>query len=340
MKNYLVTWFYSEQANDESYYPSVGGSSSSAEIQYVYWRCVYDFYRSALITNGDVITDYVFFTNVEKLPTVDGVNFKEFFDENQIKVVYQELTRKTPKDWYGAWRNQFYLFDILEYFKEEEGNLLMLDSDCVITHSMKELYGQIEKEGTLTLPIDYSLERDINGCSIVKMRELYEQFFAEDQKAPDKGQLLYMGGEFVAMRMSDIHPLLEVFELIWKKNRECYEKKEQKLNEEAHVLSLCYYRLGMQNEKGRSYIRRIWNALDLDQVRESDRDLPIWHLPAEKKFGFYELFVKLKKKKNLGSQQLYRLCDRVMKLSASKTRRKCNWYYRYGKQKIKRILGR
>ena len=61
-----------------------------------------------------------FFTNVKNLPTVDGVDFVRFFEENQIQVVYLELTRKTPKDWYGAWRNQFYLFDVLEYLKNLE----------------------------------------------------------------------------------------------------------------------------------------------------------------------------------------------------------------------------
>ncbi len=330
MKNYLVTWFYSEEANDASYYPSVGGSSSSAKIQYIYWRCIYVFFRSALITNRDVITDFVFFTNVENLPTVDGVNFKEFFEENHIRVVLQELTRKTPKDWYGAWRNQFYLFDILKHFQDADGNILILDSDCVVNAPLKSLYEEIHEKGILTLPIDYSVKREINGCSIEQMREIYRRIL----KTPQSNGLLYMGGEFVAIRGDKTAPLMEMFETIWAKNYELYEAKEPKLNEEAHVLSLCYYALGAQNEAGRKYIRRIWNALNCDQVMESDLALPIWHLPAEKKFGFKELFRKLKAKKQLSGEQLYRMADRAMKLSCSRKRRRLNWYLRYGKEKL------
>lgn len=334
MKNYFISWFYSEQANDESYYPSVGGSSSSAEFQYVYWRCIYVLYRSALITNRDIVTDWLFFTNVKNLPTVDGVDFGRFFEENQIQVVYLELTRKTPKDWYGAWRNQFYLFDVLEYLKNLEGNHLILDSDCVIAHSLQDLYQEIEREQVLTLPIDYSIEKDINGCSMEQMRQIYQKMF--DTEYPKN--LLYMGGEFIAMASEAVSELLPIFYDIWEKDQKLYEQKEQKLNEEAHTLSLCYYRMGKVNELGRKYIRRIWTDMNLDQVKEGDDKLAIWHLPAEKKFGFAELFKRLKNRQNITPEELLRISDSCMKLTATKEQRKRNWYVRYGKNKIKKLF--
>ena len=334
MKNYFISWFYSEQADDESYYPSVGGSSSSAEFQYVYWRCIYVLYRSALITNKNVVTDWLFFTNVKNLPTVDGVDFAQFFEENHIKVVYLELTRKTPKDWYGAWRNQFYLFDVLEYLKDLDGNHLILDSDCVVPYSLETLYKEIAKERVLTLPIDYSVEKDINGCSIEEMRKVYSSFFSVDNPS----DLLYMGGEFIAMSSEAVRELLPVFYEIWDKNYRLYEQKQKKLNEEAHTLSLCYYRMGKQNELGRKYIRRIWTDMNLDQVQENDYKLPIWHLPAEKKFGFALLFKALKDKSGITSPQLLKMSDNAMKLTATKAQRRRNWYFRYGKNKLKRVL--
>lgn len=334
MRNFFTSWFYSEQANDESYYPSVGGSSSSAEFQYVYWRCIYVLYCSAFITNKDIVTDWLFFTNVKNLPTVDGVDFTKFFEENNVKVIYLELTRKTPKDWYGAWRNQFYLFDVLEYLKDLEGNHLILDSDCVVPYSLRQLYEEIEREKVLTLPIDYSTDRDINGCSIEAMRKIYQNIFGVDY--PE--DLLYMGGEFIAVSSEAIRQLLPVFYEIWEKNYSLYEDGQQKLNEEAHTLSLCYYRLGKQNELGRKYIRRIWTDMNLDQVQKEDYRLSIWHLPAEKKFGFCQLFHILKHKQKISPNELLRVSNKCMKLTATKQQRRIKWYFRYGKNKIKRIL--
>lgn len=291
-------------------------------------------YRSALITNRDIVTDWLFFTNVKNLPTVDGVDFGRFFEENQIQVIYLELTRKTPKDWYGAWRNQFYLFDVLEYLKNLEGNHLILDSDCVIAHSLQNLYQEIEREQVLTLPIDYSIEKDINGCSMEQMRQIYQKMF--DTEYPKN--LLYMGGEFIAMTSEAVSELLPIFYDVWAKDQKLYEQKEQKLNEEAHTLSLCYYRMGKVNELGRKYIRRIWTDMNLDQVKEGDDKLAIWHLPAEKKFGFAEFFKRLKNRQNITPEELLRMSDRCMKLTATKEQRKRNWYVRYGKNKIKKLF--
>jgi hypothetical protein len=336
MRNFLITWFYSEHADDESFYPSVGGNCSGAEFQYVYWRCVYVFYRSALITNQDVVTDYLFFTNVENLPTVDGVNFKEFFEENGIQVIRQELTRKTPKDWYGAWRNQFYVFDVLENLKNEEGNFLILDSDCVITRSLQSLYEDIASNGIVTLPIDYSDDRGINGCSINQMRSIYRGFFGGEFPQT----LGYMGGEMIAIASSHMKELLKIAEAIWEKNYALYESGTTKLNEEAHILSLCYYCMNSQNEIGRKYIRRIWTALNFDNVVESDVNLPIWHLPAEKKFGFRELFRKMKANQTIDSEQLLTYANKTMKIQSSRIVRKINWYIRYGIHVIRKVLRR
>lgn len=335
MKNYFISWFYSERADDESCYPSVGAHSGSAEFQYVYWRCVYVLYRSAFVTNAGTVTDWLFFTNVKNLPSVDGINFQKFFEENGVRVICMELTRRTPKDWYGAWRNQFYLFDILEYLKDFEGNHLILDSDCVVTGSLSSLYREIAQKQILTLPIDYSEDKDINGCSVREMRALYRDFY--DTEEP--GDLVYMGGEFVAVTAQAIRELLPVFYDIWEKNYRLYENKRKKLNEEAHMLSLCYYRLGMANEAGRKYIRRIWTDMNLDQVQETDCRLPVWHLPAEKKFGFVRLFRVLRNRPQISPERLLLESDRAMKLTATKKARKRNWYVRYGKNKIKRILG-
>ncbi len=72
MADYIITWLYAESPDDESYYPSVGGNTSSAGFQEVYWRCVYVFYKSALLTQKNQSVQYMFFTNVFDIPTDVG----------------------------------------------------------------------------------------------------------------------------------------------------------------------------------------------------------------------------------------------------------------------------
>lgn len=178
MNNYLITWFYAEKKEDESFYPSVGGNTSSPEYQKVYWRCVYDFYRTAQLTQKKSNAKYLFFTNVPNIPTdIDGLNLAQFFYDANVEIKQLELTNRTPKDWYGAWRNQFYLFDVLEYLKNRyDGNFLVLDSDIFITQDLSNVFYDIEKYQIISYDCGYREDVSINGISIQQMRQLVAKF--------------------------------------------------------------------------------------------------------------------------------------------------------------------
>lgn len=178
MDNYLITWFYAEKKEDESFYPSVGGNTSSPEYQKVYWRCVYDFYRTAQLTQKKSNVKYLFFTNVPNIPTdIDGLNLARFFVDTGVKVQQLELTNRTPKDWYGAWRNQFYLFDVLKYLENScVGNFLILDSDIFVTQDLSDVFRDIEKNQIIAYDCGYKEDVSINGISIQQMRQLYSDF--------------------------------------------------------------------------------------------------------------------------------------------------------------------
>lgn len=328
MNNYFVSWFYAETKDDDNFAPSIGARTGTEEAQALYWRCIYNLYQTAIWTNRDVIDQYFFFTNMKKLPSVNGVNMDTFFKEHKIEVVNLELTRKMPKDWSGEWRNQLYIFDILEYLKNIEGNFVILDSDCVITQPLGNLFQEIEKHGIITLTIDYPVERSINGCSINEMRDIYQECFGTYPE-----QLVYSGGEICAISSAFIGKLLDSFEAIWRVNYRRYENKLVKLTEEAHILSVIYYYLGCQNNIGRKYTKRMWTDLKCDTVEPADAKLPIWHLPAEKKFGLQNLFFALKGKQQISSQQVMKLCDRKIWISKPGFMRKIRWYYRYGMKK-------
>lgn len=324
MENCLITWFYSEKSDDESYYPSVGGNTSSVNFQHVYWKCIYDFYSSAMITDRGSISKYIFFTNVTNLPVVDDINFSVFFKENNIEVVILELTRKTPKDWYGAWRNQFYLFDVLEYLKDKRGNYLILDSDCIIRKDLLKVFEDIKKEKNISYEIGYPIAHNINGITIQEMRKLYVEFYGESEQLDG---LTYIGGEIIGISSSLIESVMNEFEVIWNKNYYRYKDNVFKLNEEAHFLSLIYFRLGYTKHSAQKYIKRMWTAIQCDNIDSNDGELYIWHLPAEKKYGFSNLFELIKKDNNLSEKKLQYYVERIMRIPGSSTIRKCYRIY-------------
>lgn len=288
MNNYLITWFYAEKKEDESFYPSVGGNTSSPEYQKVYWRCVYDFYRTAQLTQKKSNAKYLFFTNVPNIPTdIDGLNLAQFFYDANVEIKQLELTNRTPKDWYGAWRNQFYLFDVLEYLKNRyDGNFLVLDSDIFITQDLSNVFYDIEKYQIISYDCGYREDVSINGISIQQMRQLVVKF----NGGGDGSKLRYKGGELIGLR-SDILPgLLKCYSELWKFNYKRYEEKQVKLNEEAHFLSIIYHQLGFDDSIANKYIKRMWTAVKCDNIVAGDENLPLWHLPAEKKYAFEKMF--------------------------------------------------
>lgn len=286
--NYLITWFYAEGIDDESCYPSVSGNTSSPEFHKVYWRCVYDFFRTAQLTQDNGTIKYLFFTNVPNIPTdIDGFNLARFFADIGINVHYLELSKRTPKDWWGAWRNQFYLFDCLEYIsKNYEGNFLILDSDIFITGDLSPVFRDIENHMILSYDCGYDESISINGISTLEMRELYVNYCG----GVDNGNLRYKGGEFIGVTSKIIPEILEKFYKLWDYNFLLYCRNFKKLNEEAHFLSVIYHQLGLDNSYGNIYIKRMWTAIKCDNIQPGDESLLLWHLPAEKMFTFNSMF--------------------------------------------------
>lgn len=327
--NTIITWFYAEHKGDESFYPSVGGNTSSPEFQKVYWRCVYAFYQSALLTQPKE-TKYMFFTNVPNLPTeLDGVNISDFMEKNKIEVCRRELSNRTPKDWHNEWRNQFYVFDVLEALQEMEGNFLILDSDILLRKSLAPLFDAVEQEGIVTYDCkDFDDDHHINGPSNRQMRELYAEYYGEPAES-----LRYKGGEFIGINHRMIAPVLEEYRRLWKLNYRHYEEKKTKLNEEAHFLTLIYHRLGITNTIANQYTRRMWSSLRYDNIQPQDAELAIWHLPGEKKYGFRVMFNWFRKNK-FTEQKYQRKVSRVMGIPGSATYRRTLKAIRRAKEKM------
>ena len=109
---YIATWLYAEQVGEESAYPQVGGVSSSPAFQAVYWRCVALFFATSIRHNP--AARHLLYTNLDGVPHVDGFDLPAFLDRLGVEVVQVPFTYQPPPGYYSAWRNQFYVFDLIQ----------------------------------------------------------------------------------------------------------------------------------------------------------------------------------------------------------------------------------
>lgn len=301
----ISTWIYLDKPEESSEYPQVGKGSHLPEFQKVYWRCVTVFF--ALSTQNNPENKHILFSNAEEndLPIVDGLDVKHFLKERNVELITLPLTWQTPKGYFGKWRNQFYIFDILAFMESYSSQnleslhdyaLIVLDSDCLINRSLDGLFKEIHQSGLMVLPMHFAADYDINGVTRADMRRIFSEL--------DKGIALdqnpeYFGGEVFAATKATIEKINLIAPRVWKEMLERYRKGEQKLNEEAHFLSYCYHRIG-QYASIEKYIRRIWTSPKFNNVEQADVNLSIWHLPAEKTGGIAIIFNRIKKGQGLG----------------------------------------
>lgn len=307
MKNTTIsTWFYAESKGEESNYPQVKISSSSNKFQLIYWKCIVSFFKTSLEFNKQCKHEFFTNVNIDTIPRVDGFDIKEFFDKNNIKITNIDLTYKTPEGYFGSWRNQFYIFDILKNInsrEENSSNYIILDSDCIWIKNLDEkFYKMLNEKELLAYEIPYDNDHIINGISRLDMKEIYEDL--EDKTLNIIPS--YYGGEVFVGNTIAIKKICNICDEVWSEMIERYRQNKIKFNEEAHLLSYIYYKLGYDKDNLSNYIRRIWTYPFHYNSKKKDLELAILHMPSEKKYGFNYMFKSiLNDKIEFSSQSKY-----------------------------------
>ena len=306
--NYIATWFYRESADEASFYPQMGQRGDSALVHSVYMQIQVPFFRT--FRHYNPAARLLFFTNLrrEALPRF----LLDLFDELKVETVTLPYTRRPPKGWYGAWQNQFYLYDILGWMDgrmEADDALLVCDADCLCRTPLDTLFDEIRRRGSALYEFITDRSATINGITLPEM----EAFYADCYGIPPHSPLAYYGGEFIGLRGDSVRRMNKAYPELWAFNLTRAGRGEPKLNEEAHVLSVLAERLGLRNAVANRYVKRMWTSPQFNNVRPEDERLAVWHLPYEKKRGLYHLFRYLQKRKGLGDE--VRFWHRVKELT-------------------------
>jgi len=175
----------------------------------------------------------------------------------------------------------------LRHFAEqqEDERLVLLDSDCVWRRPVTPLENAIDRHGALTYPLDCDEHAEgeaINGLSRAGLAR-----FARAHGGRVGEGIAYCGGEILALRHDLAGRLVAQFDRLWPA---VLAGGPDAPREEAHVLSVLYALEQIELGTAAPFIRRLWTTFRRSNLDPGDCRLAIWHLPAEKRTGFAELF--------------------------------------------------
>ncbi|HEX9952112.1 MAG TPA: hypothetical protein VGB53_10115 [Rubricoccaceae bacterium] len=294
----ISTWLYAETPGEQSHYPQVvgKGAPSSAGFQAVYWRCVAVFFATSVRQNPGA--RHVLYTNADRVPHVDGHDLGGRLTAWGVETVRLPYTFQPPEGYFGAWRNQFYVFDIVRHLASQIGNDevgMVLDSDCVWVRPAERLVAAARRVGGLTYDIGIDPDETQNGLSLHDMGALYAEVLPAlgiDRPAPEAAPS-YIGGELIAATGATLHRLDTLAGPLWAEMLRRHAAGLPRFYEEAQALSFLYYALGIPDGTANAYVRRIWTMLRKgNDARGPDLGLTLWHVPAEKRYGIPRLFAE------------------------------------------------
>ncbi len=296
MANIFATWICIDTPEHASYFPSSKGNSQDYKTQNIYWRClIVCFYTVRKYNPG---LRLALFSNVKEYPTIDNISIKDTLDTLNVECYNTPFGYQTPENYYNNWRNQFYEFSIFKYLLEHTDfentdSFVLVDSDCIVTGNLDRVYQLIEQNECITYIYKSNPSYKINGNSRLDMKDIFEnlQGYKMDYIP------YYHAGEFFGATIESVRKLMNVFYPTWDSLLHFFNNNQPHLHEEAHVLSYLYYTCGYKGGEANHFIKRLWtDPASFRNVEKGDENFLIWHLPAEKRFGFKKMFLFLEER--------------------------------------------
>lgn len=286
----IATWIVLDEPEEASEYPSVGTDSSRPEFQEVYWRCIALFFLTARAHNPQhPLQLYCNRPVAEAAPP----RIAALLGRLGVRELTLPLTHRLPPEAASRWGNVFYELDILAHFAacDDAPSLLLADSDCIWRRPFAPFEARLRNEGCLLYTLqprdqkNYQGDVLINGMSRRRMAELAESLFGRGPV----GEMPYQGGEFSAFTRAWCHSALPLARRLWQHAR-AEAMAPDDVRTEEHVWTIIAAAMGVRPSGANDIIRRIWTNFDAANARPEDLDLTLWHLPAEKKFGFRRMW--------------------------------------------------
>jgi hypothetical protein len=296
----ISTWFYQESAEEQGIYAQVRGDSSSQAFRDVYRRCLAVFFASARRANPDA--ELVLALNRSWDPSASRVarQVHETLTALGVEQVVLDYTFRPPETWRRAWRNQFFVLDVLHELAErvdDDALVLLLDSDIAWTGSSRteRMWQDLAEQGCLTYHVQHP-PADIEqyGEWLHGLTDLSRDMGASLEPGE---KVAYSGGEFVALRGDACAQVAAAAREAWPEVLARHRDGRPNVHEEAYLLSHLYATLRLPTGQAGSYVKRLWTQpLRYRDVGPEDLELVLWHVPAEKLYGLRRLYGRLRRR--------------------------------------------
>lgn len=333
--DYVSTWMYVESPQEGGLYPQVGGLTTSQATQNIYWRCVYAFFWSATRFLEKNSVKLLLFTNVARLPVVDGIDLNAALAAFGVEIVTLRYTW-APAGTRRPWFNQYFLFDILDHAAGRlapDDTLLVMDNDCLVVGDLAPAFALARRDGALLITVDVGDDENANGLSRRQAMDVYAAIGGERPDMPPP----YFGGEFYGVSGAMLARLMPLAREVREKNDALAAAGKLYFSDEAHFFSHLMWRLGLRRANANHIARRIWTTWKLNNTNLADLGLPVWHLPSEKTYGFAALFARLAGKAVPAERSHLRaLLARLMGVGRKSPRKFAGHFLRAAKRRLRR----
>lgn len=290
MKNIIATGFVADTEETATEFPSAGKNSADLRFQAVYWRCIASFFYTARVNNPDA--ELILFSNIAP-PMVDRVDLSAVLRRLSVNVVNLPLTFRLPQDGISRWGSVFYVLDIIYWMLINRSNhrFALLDSDVVIAGNLEPLFAALANQPFGGYRIDYPDGHSVNGLTPRAAAAIASRL----SQNRDLATLPIYGGELFLGYTAALAYWKEKIGCLW---QECLNlaRGEERITTEEHFWSIFYAIHSVNVVDQNPFIKRMATYRRFNTVVDGDQHKLIWHMPAEKKRGFADLFAYLKRR--------------------------------------------
>ena len=290
-----------DQSGDHIHYPATLGAKSD-QRRLIYWKCVTVFFATSVRCNPEA--RQIVYTNDQQPVIVKGVDIREYLTDLGVEIRYLPFQHfKPPVGYSKSFRNAYYKLDVMKALAVEEGDSILLDSDCVWTKPYSEIKRLLQSDVVLLYDVYKSYLKSHNSHyrTRIDMGNLYRKI----NPGYPKEEPVQFGGEFIAASSKNLKLITALLEEVYaeviakaKEQPLQIDKDRSIFDGDEFIASYVYNHMPLPYVDAKNIIGRIWNALKYSNASEQHLELTIWHVPSEKTQGIPLLFNKVMDKQS------------------------------------------